>query len=619
MKRISVKKSTLLKFIIALLAVLIMTSILPSFGFIQIFNFHKAHAPDVESGRTPAETSTEPSENTHDESEPSQVENTPGEPIFREDTDVPERMLIQEETTVQEETSPPLGLPPFEPVAADTTTPFLMLASTTIMVDGQIVEDFAFPDQINFDAGETYTWFEGITAFRGNNFRDSPSYGFADIQNAKFGDKWSRDTGNYIAPGGAYWSGNGWTGQPLIAKWPKQTREIMNMYDWAKEQDELIEVIYPSMDGYVYFSELKTGVSTRDKLHLGFPFKGAGSIDPRGYPLLYVGAGYAGSGGSARIMIVSLIDGSVLYTFGNGDSFALRGWSAADASSLISADTDQLIYPSENGVLYIIKLNSEYDIDAGTITIDPSPVKWRYNGKRSQSGGKYWLGMEASPVIWHEYLIVADNGGHLICLNLNTLEPVWVQDTLDDTNCSPVLELENGHPYVYISTSFHGGWRAPMNSSAAIPILKIDANNGEIIWRTDYTCYTVDGISGGVQGTAAIGKYALNDFVYVPVARTPNRDSGILAALDKHTGDILWEFKTNQYGWSSPVCVYDKAGTGYVIYCTSAGKMYLLDGLTGEIKDTIQLGGNIEASPAVYESTIVVGTRAMKIWGITLT
>ena len=29
------------------------------------------------------------------------------------------------------------------------------------------------------------------------------------------------------------------------------------MYDWAKEKDDLVEVIYACMDGYVYFLDLK--------------------------------------------------------------------------------------------------------------------------------------------------------------------------------------------------------------------------------------------------------------------------------------------------------------------------------------------------------------------------
>ena len=87
--------------------------------------------------------------------------------------------------------------------------------------------------------------------------------------------------------------------------------------------------------------------------------------------------------------------------------------------------------------------------------------------------------MEDSAAVYKGYVFMADNGGNLMCLNLNTLELVWVQDTLDDSNSTPVLEIENGHLYLYVSTSFRLGWRS--NDSATIPIWKIDAETGEII------------------------------------------------------------------------------------------------------------------------------------------
>lgn len=93
--------------------------------------------------------------------------------------------------------------------------------------------------------------------------------------------------------------------------------------DWAKEKDDLVEVIYACMDGYVYFLDLETGEATRDPLYLGFTFKGAGALDPRGYPIMYVGAGYDSNEGTARVFVVNLLDCSVMYTFGNNDEFSL--------------------------------------------------------------------------------------------------------------------------------------------------------------------------------------------------------------------------------------------------------------------------------------------------------
>ena len=507
----------------------------------------------------------------------------------------------------------------FAPHSVESTLPSKLIRSTNVQIDGQMVESFAAAEEerIDFGFGRDYTNVEGILTFRGNNFRDSASYGIANIVQRTMQAKWQATSSALTAPDGETWTGSGWVGQPLIVKWPAETRRIMNMYDWAKNKDDLVEVIYATMDGYVYFLDLDTGEKTRDSLFLGFTFKGAGALDPRGYPILYLGAGYNSSRGASRAFIVSLIDGSVMYEFGNGDSFALRPWPMFDGSPLVDAETDQLIYPSENGVIYIIKLNTQYDPQAGTLSVNPTRMlKWRYNGVRT--GGAYWLGMEASPVIWRGHLITPDNGGNLICIDLNTLEIVWAQDVLDDTNCTPVLELENGHPYIYISTSFHDGWRAYAGQTAPIPIWKIDAVTGEVIWRRDYDCHTVNGTSGGVQGTLAIGKHNLSDLIFVPVARTPSGSAGLLVALDKQTGEEIWRVETMMYAWSSPVAVYDAEGNGYIILCTTGGYMYLLDGRTGEAFAHLDLGSNIEASPAVYNSTAVVGTRGQKIWGISL-
>jgi outer membrane protein assembly factor BamB len=66
------------------------------------------------------------------------------------------------------------------------------------------------------------------------------------------------------------------------------------------------------------------------------------------------------------------------------------------------------------------------------------------------------------------------------------------------------------------------------------------------------------------------------------------------------------------------VDVYDKDGKGYIVYTTSDGTMYLLDGLTGKQLDQFDLGGTVDASPAVYDGWAVVGTRSQKIWGVKL-
>lgn len=517
-------------------------------------------------------------------------------------------------TPTPEPTPTPVGLPDFKPHSVDGTEPERLISSTAIMVDGEVVEEYESDYEINFDLPERYTELEGIVTFRGDNFRSGAAYGTAAVSSKTLTKAWSKSTSGLSDSDGIYWSGSGWTGQPLIVKWPEATRKnISAMYDWAREKEGLVEVIYATLDGHVYFYELTSGEYTRDPLNLGFNYKGAGALDPRGYPILYVGSGVDSVNGRSRVKVVNLIDNSVMFEFGHNETFANRGWHMFDSSPLVSAETDQLIYPGENGILYIIHLNTKYNEQTGELSVDPDNiVKWKYNGVRS--GSRYWLGVESSAAIINNYIFLADNGGNLMCLDLNTLKLVWVQDVLDDTNCSPVVDVEDGHPYIYISTSFHYGWRS--YSTAEIPIFKIDAETGEIVWRTDYTCYTVQDLSGGVQGTIAVGKNKLSDMIFVPIARTPGASSGTLAALKKDTGEVVWEKETSMYSWSSPVDFYDADGNGYLLYCNSGFNMFLIDGKTGEQLDYMNLGGNIEASPAMYGNYAVVGTRAMRTYCI---
>lgn len=508
----------------------------------------------------------------------------------------------------------------FEPHCTADTEPSKLIGQTGISVnDTELADEGTYQpvEKISFEKGSEYSTLEGVISFRGNNFRDDPTYGTAEMSKNVLTPVWSAETGS-LSYEGAYWSGSGWTGQPLLVKWPQESKAKMNMYDWAKEEENLVEVIYACMDGNVYFLDLKTGKATRDVLELGYTFKGAGALDPRGYPILYVGAGYDSYNGTAHVFVVNLLDCSIMYEFGANDPYSLRGaLSYFDSSALVDAETDTLIYPGENGILYLIKLNTNYDPEAGTLSISPDPVvKWHYYGTRS-SVESFWVGMEDSAAVYKGYLFIADNGGNLMCIDLNTLQLVWVQDILDDSNSTPVLSVEDGRLYIYVSTSFRLGWRS--SSSATVPVWKVDAETGEIVWQKDYECYSDEGVSGGVQSTIAVGKKELADYVYVTVAKTgESYGSGVLACLNKKTGAVEWEHES-AYAWSSPVCVYNADGSGRVIYANSTGHMYLLDGKTGQELNRITLDdSNIEASPAVYDNMLIVGTRGSRIKGVKL-
>ena len=508
----------------------------------------------------------------------------------------------------------------FHPHAVESTKPSNMIDFTEIMVDGQVLTDqstYRSAQEISFDRGSVYTQADGMFTFRGNNFRDTASVGTANIRKNKITQVWDQATGATSYNGNA-WTGSGWTGQPLMRKWTREEKAHMNMADWAKEKDDLVEVIYATMDGYVYFLDLVTGEQTRDPMYIGWTFKGAGALDPRGYPIMYLGAGINSTLGVAHAFVINLVDCSIMYEFGGDDAFSMRGtFGFMDSSPLVDADTDTLIWPAENGIIFFIHLNSSWDSSTGTLTVNPDhTVKWHYKGIRTSTDGSgpYWVGFEDSAATYKGYMFLADNGGHLMCLDMNTLQLVWVQDILDDSNSSPVLSIEDGRLYLYISTSFHLGWRS--YTTAPVPIWKIDAETGEIVWQTEFECYTMDGVSGGVQSTMALGKRSLNGYIYATVAMTGDQLMGVCACLDCKTGKIVWEHKA-YYAWSSPVLVYNPDGSARLVYATCGGFMYMLDPTNGkELAKSELSNGAIEASPAVYGNYGVIGTRACKIWGL---
>ncbi len=507
----------------------------------------------------------------------------------------------------------------FAPVAADDAHPNNWGIRWEIIENGTITHTYNREDPITFGAPENYFALPGVATFRGNNYRDNAAYGTANIKEKTLSMAW---TANSTKLPGGIWEGSGWTGQPLIVKWDDATKAIMNIYDTKKAKADLVEVIYATLDGHIYFLDLDDGTPTRDAINMGMCFKGSGALDPRGYPLMYVGSGDENSEGKRpRMFVISLIDGKVLFQYGHEESLSYRQdndrWCAFDSSPLVDAETDTLIWPAESGMLYTFKLNTNYDKTAGTISIQPdSPVATRYLAARSNQESR-WLGYEASANIVENYLYVSENGGLFYCVDLNTMELVWAQDTMDDSNSSPVFQkISDTEAYIYTAPSLH--WTKNSSDQGSVSIYKLNALTGEIVWEKPFNVHTVDGISGGIQSTALLGKAgsSIENLVIYTVSRTPDKKTGVMVALDTATGKEVWTMNMDYYTWSSPVALYNADGTAYIVVCDTAGKAKLVEGTTGQVLSTLDLGGLVEASPAAYENTLVVGTRAEKICAI---
>ena len=316
----------------------------------------------------------------------------------------------------------------------------------------------------------------------------------------------------------------------------------------------------------------------------------------------------------------SLIDGKELMRFGaaSKDPFARRDWQAYDSSALIDDETDTLIAMGENGIMYTCDLNTSYDPTAGTVTMDPEPVKvkYRYTSTRNDSAGRW--GIEDSPVTWRNYVIFTDNAGMLQCVDLNTMELIYANDLDDDSDVSMVLEedIANNTFYLYTGCEYDElvrGDGTPGTGTAYAR--KVDGLTGKVLWEIPFEVMSTASVDGGIlaspvlgrEDTSMAGLIIFNVTAEVKGESTTSR----LVALDKETGTEVWSYDMDIGGWSpsSPVPVYTGDGKGYIVQCDKAGDVALIDGATGESVAVLNVGENFEATPAVYDNMIVVGSK----------
>ena len=449
-----------------------------------------------------------------------------------------------------------------------------------------------------------YNSIEGITTFRGNNYRDSAFYGELDIKEKKLTKVWTNVIGQTDN-----WTGVGWNGQPAIIKWSDETKVHMNLYEEFKNKENFTEVIYGALDSKIHFYDIETGHPSRDPIEVPSSIKGSVTIDPRGYPLLYVGQGINEVSGESVKMgyhIFSLIDGQELLFINGRDPYAYLGWGAFDGNPLIDSKTDTMILPGENGLVYIVKLNTNYNKLNGTISLDPVITRLR-TATQGKAGG-----IENSITIFNHYAYFMNNNGIIQCIDLNDLSIVWNYNMGDDCDATIVLEEENNKVMLYAGSEVDRQLQ-----DAPAYARKIDGYTGEVLWEYSLDCKFDSNVNGGILSTPVVGKDKISNMVIFNFSKVTSFLNGKMVALNKDDGTVIWEKNLTYYSWSSPVAVYSKNGDPYIILCDAHGQILLIDALTGATLYTLNTGGgNIEGSPAIYNNQIIIGTRGKRIYRI---
>ena len=493
-------------------------------------------------------------------------------------------------------------LPPRRPIIdLDPNVASLNTLRRELLFDGTLpLEDAqTFP--------EAYSEHEGVFTFRGGPRRAGGAWGVIPREPHELLIAWTLATEESKAP---WFGGSGWTGQPAIVRWPAVVRHSMTKLKALRQREDFVEVIQGSLDGNVHFIDLATGLRSRPLLHTGNPIKGSVSLDPRGYPLLFVGQGIPALKPIGLRVFELINDTEVFFLPGSDRAAPRKGWGAFDSSGLLNRATDTYVVGGENGLLYLLKLHTNFDPMALTLHVAPEVARYRY-----KSPGNEHFGIENSLSVLQNLAFFADNGGTLQAVDLRTMTPRWKFEAGDDTDATLALELEASGPKIYTGTEVDK--TGPKGKSW---LRRLDGLTGKPDWEKGYLCQGATGppkkIDAGVFATPTLGTGEVSDLVFFVLARCPGPDNGVMLALDKKTGKEEWRYEFPLFSWSTPTLLTDEDGHAWLLHGGIGGVVRLLEARTGLEVAKLQLEGDIESSPAVFNGRAVLGTRANRIYGI---
>ena len=437
---------------------------------------------------------------------------------------------------------------------------------------------------------DLYDSVPGIFTFRGDQSRDA-RYFSGKVKGTP--TKIVRDWVAKTAVRGKWGGGSGWTGQPVYVKWSDDQVE-----QFKKSSPEITanfkneEIIVGSLCGEVYFIDFATGENSRSPLDVGNPVKGSVSLDPAMNGSLYVGHGIPENQPFGHIA-VDLYSHQRTYVWGR-DAKSKRSWGAYDSSPIAAGQF--LFWPGENGTIY------KYErLGNGELKMH-STLRYIVKGDRC-------AGIESSMAVYKNYGYVGDNRGDILCINLNTMKPVWHYDNCDDIDGTIVLEVVDGVPMLYCGceVDLQGG------GDTRTHFVKINGLTGEQVWEWSApSCRSYQGdkhFDGGLYCTPLLGDGNCKDMIFASFNQLDNSNNSEFLAFDKNTGRLIYRKPLTFYAWSSPVGFYNENNELFVVIGNSSGHLYLFNAKTGDMLFDQVMSSNFESSPVVIGNSLVVGSR----------
>lgn len=389
------------------------------------------------------------------------------------------------------------------------------------------------------------------------------------------------------------WTGTGWTGQPAV----------------VEREDGSTWVIFGAYDKYIHFLDAETGQKVYPSFKGGNIFKGSVTVDPDGFPLIYMGC----RDHEWKIVAIDREEPTKLWSMNAHDVEVV--WND-DWDGNVVIRNDYAFVPGENSHFFIVKLNRQYD-QRGKVTVSPRIVldfpSW--TDALFAAIGDHETSIENSPALVGDRVYFANSGGLLWGLDVSaTLRVVGPGEEVpsgreafpvvfkfwlgDDTDASIVVDEEG---YLYAAVELQ---RFLPRSKEVGQIVKLDPRKNEpsdnpIVWSVPVTKKADEGLSG-VWATPCLYR----DMVYVPT------HSGALLGIDRFTGRIRWQKPFTTHAWSSAVVV-----DATLIVADNRGVVHAYD-----VRDTtvdppeiwrveLPSGGAFESTPAVWKGRIYIGNR----------
>jgi outer membrane protein assembly factor BamB len=458
--------------------------------------------------------------------------------------------------------------------APSPTTTTMVPSTTTTTVPVRLLG--AVP---GFTVGEMWGTVRGLTMFRGNPTRTF--YGTGPLSDAAPSVLWTYPEqamcGSSVVGGeSSVWCGTGWTGQPVV---------------WERP-DGITEVIFGAYDKAVHFLDAATGLETRAPFPVGDIIKGSVTLDPDGFPLLYMG------GRDDRLRVVAL-DREPVEELWALEASAVRGmWNNDWDGNPVVVD-DYLYEGGENSWFFVIRLNRGSDA-AGLVTVDPE-IAFSMPGWTDELLARVGrnVSIESSVVAFDRRVYFTNSGGRVVGVDLDLAlggaeDPVvfdyWVGD---DADATPVVDAEGK---LYVAVEYERGTE---RSREVGQLVKLDpyATGDPRVWGVEVL--PAGPGDGGIWATPAVGF----GHVYVPT------HTGRLLAVDAGTGEVVWEDTIGFHAWSSALIVDDSLIVG-TCETGELRRYSLSDPAAPELVWSFPAaGGCIESTPAVWNGTIFVGSR----------